>query len=110
VVVELVACQAYQQLCQYAYALLTTTWAKAEEKNLVQHCCKPECLQHLTKRRIDPTRSNNNTTKTLSAGPAGGVYPPFCEGLQTTLVCSSAAPNFFPFYEGLNQMLTNSSR
>lgn len=25
-----VACQAYQQLCQYAYALLTTTWAKAE--------------------------------------------------------------------------------
>jgi hypothetical protein len=50
----------------------------------------------LTKRRIDPTRSNNNTTKTLSAGPTGGVYPPFCEGLQTTLVCSSAAPNFFP--------------
>jgi hypothetical protein len=53
-------------------------------------------LQPLTKRRIDPTRSNNNTTKTLSAGPVGGVYPPFCEGLQTTLVCSSAAPNFFP--------------
>jgi hypothetical protein len=69
------------------------------EKNLVQHCCKSECLQPLTKRRIDPTRSNNNTTKTLSAGPAGGVYPPFCEGLQTTLVCSSAAPNFFPYEE-----------
>jgi hypothetical protein len=51
------------------------------EKNLVQHCCKPECLQPLTKRRIDPTRSNNNTTKTLSSGPASGVYPPFCEGL-----------------------------
>jgi hypothetical protein len=25
----------------------------------------------------------NNTTKTLSGGPAGGAYPPFCEGLQT---------------------------
>jgi hypothetical protein len=71
------------------------------EKNLVQHCCKLECLQPLTKRRIDPTRSNNNTTKTLSARPAGGVYPPFCEGLQTTLVCSSAVPNFFPNLEGL---------
>jgi hypothetical protein len=66
------------------------------EKNLVQHCCKSECLQPLTKWRIDPTRSNNNITKTLSAGPAGGVYTPFCEGLQTTLVYSSAAPNFFP--------------
>jgi hypothetical protein len=51
------------------------------EKNLVQHCCKPECLQTLTKRGFDPTRSNNNTTKTLSSGPASGVYPPFCEGL-----------------------------
>jgi hypothetical protein len=47
------------------------------------------------KRRIDPTRSNNNTTKMLFAGPAGGVYLPFCEGLQTTLICSSAVPNFF---------------
>jgi hypothetical protein len=25
----------------------------------------------------------NNTTKTLSVGHAGRVYPPFCEGLQT---------------------------
>jgi hypothetical protein len=82
------------QIGSFGPPLCTLYW----EKNLVQHCCKPECLQPLTKRRIDPTRSNNNTTKTLSAGPAGGVYPPFCEGLQTTLVCSSAAPNFFPLY------------
>jgi hypothetical protein len=27
--------------------------------------------------RIDPTRSSNNTTKTLSGGPAGGVNPHF---------------------------------
>jgi hypothetical protein len=26
----------------------------------VQHCCKSECLQPLTKKRIDPTRSNKN--------------------------------------------------
>jgi hypothetical protein len=35
-------------------------------------------------KKVDrPHLQANNTTKTLSGGLAGGVYPPFCEGLQT---------------------------
>jgi hypothetical protein len=35
-------------------------------------------------KKVDrPHLQANNTTKTLSGRPAGGVYPPFCEGLQT---------------------------
>jgi hypothetical protein len=59
-----------------------------KEKNLLQPGllqvnCKPECLQPLTKKRTDLTRSSNNTTKTLLGRPIGGVYPSFCDGLQT---------------------------
>jgi hypothetical protein len=46
-------------------------------KKLVQTGCKPELL---TKRRIDLTHNSNNTTKILPGGPAGMVYPLFCEG------------------------------
>jgi hypothetical protein len=35
------------------------------------------------KKEDRPHPQVNNTTKTLSGGPAGGAYPPFCEGLQT---------------------------
>jgi hypothetical protein len=51
-------------------------------KNLVQPCCKQSVCSP-SQRRIDLTRSSNNTTKTLSDGPASGVYLSFCEGLQT---------------------------
>jgi hypothetical protein len=37
-----------------------------------QNVCSPS-----QKMRIDPTRSSNNTTKTLFGGPAGGVNPHF---------------------------------
>jgi hypothetical protein len=43
--------------------------------------------------RIDPTC---NTTKTLSGGPAGGVYPHFCEGLQTAWFAARLQQIFFP--------------
>jgi hypothetical protein len=35
------------------------------------------------KKEDRPHLQANNTTKTLSGGPAGGVYPPFCGRLQT---------------------------
>jgi hypothetical protein len=38
----------------------------------------------------------NNTTKTLSGGPAGGVYPHFCEGLQTAWFAARLQQIFFP--------------
>jgi hypothetical protein len=38
----------------------------------------------------------NNTTKTLSGGPAGGAYPPFCEGLQTAWFAVGLQQIFFP--------------
>lgn len=38
---------------------------------------KPGCLQSLIKRRIDPHPQVNNTTITLSGGPASRVYPLF---------------------------------
>jgi hypothetical protein len=37
----------------------------------------------------------NNTNKTLSGGPAGGVYPPFCEGLQTAWFAAGLQQIFF---------------
>jgi hypothetical protein len=37
----------------------------------------------------------NNTTKTLSGGPAGGAYPPFCEGLQTAWFAAGLQQIFF---------------
>jgi hypothetical protein len=69
-------------------------------KNFGAAGCKPECLQPLTKRRIDPTRSSNNTTKTLPDGPAGGVYPSFCERGCKHSGLQPAAPNFFPAWTG----------
>jgi hypothetical protein len=53
-----------------------------EEKNLVQAGCKTECLQPLTKMRIDLTRSSNNIIKTLSDRPGGGVYLSFQWGIS----------------------------
>jgi hypothetical protein len=47
---------------------------------------KQECLQSLTKRKIGSICINNNITKTLSSRPVGGVYPPFCERLQTSVL------------------------
>jgi hypothetical protein len=38
----------------------------------------------------------NNTTKTLSDGPAGGAYPHFCEGLQTAWFAARLQQIFFP--------------
>jgi hypothetical protein len=38
----------------------------------------------------------NNTTKTLSGGPAGGAYSPFCEGLQTAWFAAGLQQIFFP--------------
>jgi hypothetical protein len=37
----------------------------------------------------------NNTTKTLSGGPAGGAYLPFCEGLQTAWFAAGLQQIFF---------------
>jgi hypothetical protein len=37
----------------------------------------------------------NNTTKTLSGGPAGGAYPHFCEGLQTDWFAARLQQIFF---------------
>jgi hypothetical protein len=33
------------------------------------------------KKEARPQPQVNNITKTLPGGPAGGLYPPFCEGL-----------------------------
>jgi hypothetical protein len=57
---------------------------------------KFESLQPLTKKRIDPTSRCNNTIKTLSDRPAGGVYPSFCERGCKHSGLQPAAPNFFP--------------
>jgi hypothetical protein len=46
-------------------------------------------LQPLTKMRISPTCR-------LSGGPAGGVYPHFCEGLQTAWFAGGLQQIFFP--------------
>jgi hypothetical protein len=65
-------------------------------KKLVQSGCKPEYLQHLTKRKIDPTRSSNNITKTLPGRRAGEIYPLFCEGCKHSGL-QPGCTNFSPF-------------
>jgi hypothetical protein len=64
----------------------------------VQSGYKPECLKPLTKMRIDPTRSSNNTTKTLSGGPAGEIYSPFCGGATKF---TAGLYHFFPTSKGI---------
>jgi hypothetical protein len=55
---------------------------------------KAICMQVLLVGNSCPARGKKFVAarlQTLSGGPAGGVYPYFCEG-----VCSRAATNFFP--------------
>jgi hypothetical protein len=47
------------------------------------------------KKEDRPHPQVNNTTKTLSGGPAGGTYSHFCSRAANSLVCSQAAANFF---------------
>jgi hypothetical protein len=69
------------------------------EKKLLQPGCKPRCLQLLTKKRIDPTRSSNNTTKMLPSGPAGGIYSLFCEGCKHRGLQLGCSKNFSDWLE-----------
>jgi hypothetical protein len=47
----------------------------------------------------------NNTTKTLSGGPAGEAYPPFCEGLQTAWFAAGLQQIFFPPQRALGHII-----
>jgi hypothetical protein len=71
-----------EEFCAFHVSFLDGSRAPCCEKNLVQPGCKLGCLQPLTKRKhVPPAGPSDNVLVVVAA--AGGVYPPFCEGLQT---------------------------
>jgi hypothetical protein len=60
---------------------VTGVWESLRGKKFVAAGLQTRPFAASHKNEDRPHLQVNNTTKTLSGGPAGGAYPHFCEGL-----------------------------